>query len=307
MHNQLEQFKSSLLKTATDFGEYFISHITNSMPNNIVLYDFNKNYPDLDNFKNSIANKLPSLKKQTDYWNILLNNDLKIIYAHNCEFIQIYDGIICIAEAEDYLLKNIYPNNNQKNYNNEKEPAKTELRQSMLNELEKLKKAMINQPYEKQEMKAKPKKNKETHFKLKSLNEYNHISSVLEELKNHEVNIKGKKYYLVEHEMKSEFKIDIDEFYGKETGLEKTLNSLNYSAKFAYNCLINAETLQYEIVFNKLFAKYDYENKKLSINELDQIIVNEIQKLKNNPGFCQRTPSSLVPINFSGKPPGPII
>ncbi len=236
------------------------------------------------------------LLRPTESWQALIDNDLAIVYANNSELIDIGNDYISIADPEDYLLKT----SNALNKSNAQASLANMLglRQGIEKELEKFKKVT------KGEINALSKEIE--HFPITDLKEYNLLSSLLNELKNHEVEHCGKKYYLIEHLIKSELKKDIEEFYGKNDDLIDLINEVNYKAEFSYGCMIDSQSLRYEIVFNRLFAHYDFNLNKLIINPLGTVLANALKKSKeeNKPKFSppppRAPPSYYSP--FGGSP-----
>jgi hypothetical protein len=277
------QFVSGLIDISLPFGKYCIVSLKNSNPSNTILSDFLKNYS-MDDFNAKLAKSIQPMNQQTNYWHILIGNDLKAVYANNGAFMKITNDSIGIADCEDFLINAINKGVKQDNFH-----SSNKLRQNMLNELGRLKEIM------KERVNKNETDLKQKYFQIASLNEHNLIESVFDELKNHEVTLKGQKYYMANYEAKSDLKTDAAEFYGKETGLEKIIDSLNCHKEFHYTCMINAESRRYEIVFNDLFASYDSDKKDIAIKPLAEALANEIEKLKRNQNESSKMPPPPPP------------
>ncbi len=272
MHNQLEQFKSSLSKPWNPLGDCYSLVIENHNPECLLIDDFKKNYmPFEDDFELKIANNHPYLKRMTNSWNAFLDNELKIIYAHNSEFFSMYDGTICLAEPKDYLAQKLV-------FNIEKEKCEYELQRIF-------------------DLKEKTSINKTIkYFKIDSYKKYNHLESVIKGIKINPAIFKGEEYYVMSCKMKSELKKDISAFYGEQKELEQLINELNYKENFIYSILVNAKSLKCEMVFNNLFAFGNRASNEITIKTLDEVLTNEVIKIKikaNYPPMPPRGPPGI--------------
>ncbi|MDD4353930.1 MAG: hypothetical protein PHN56_05750 [Candidatus Nanoarchaeia archaeon] len=278
MHNQLEQFKSSLMKPNNPIGDCYLLNIQNTNPECLLIDDFKKNYfPINDEFELEIINNHPQLKRRTKSWNAFLDNDLKIIYAHNSEFFSLNNGIICLAEPKDYLTKKL-------DFNSQKEECEYEL-QELLGHKEK---TSINKTIK--------------YFKINSYEKYNHLESMIKGIKTIQAKFNGTEYYIISYEMKSELKKDISNFYGEQKELEQLIQEINYKGKFDYSCLINASSLKCEIVFNNLFVSGNKESKEIRIKSLGEVLANEVRKIKSMQKSFPPMPPSGPPMPDSHMP-----
>ncbi len=278
MHNQIEQFKGSLQNPWNPIGDFYLLNLQNNNPECLLIDDFKKNYlPIEDDFELSIINNHPYLKKITKSWNVFFDKDLKIVYAHNSEFFSMNDGIICLAEPKDYLTKKL-------DFNQEKEECEYEL-QKLLGFKEK---TSINKTIK--------------YFRIDSYEKYNHLESVIKSIKINQAKFKEETYYVLSYKNKSELKKDINDFYGEQKELIQLISELNYKENFDYSVLVNAKSLKCEVAFNNLFAVGNKANNEIIIKSLDEVLANEVKKIKNEKKVMPPLPPSGPP-NYPLFPP----
>lgn len=277
LYNQLNQFKKKLgSQVKTPFGSFYLMKYGNENNSNTNLTDFISNYKnDIDDFKLRVAQKHPILNSKVNNWYSLLDDNLKIVYANNEEFLIVQNGEMYIVKPEEYLLS--------------QEGIKSlalraplvGLRDAMMEELERLKNIMGKTSNNFSKSKYIFSTNEAQNFiKLTDLDRYTTFTNMKKELENHKVSLNGKNYYLIEHMFNGTLKEDINTFYGKSTELEEIIESVNFESNFSYGCMINADSMTYEIVFNRLFAEYDFEKKELKIKNEPAVIANLIKNKK---------------------------
>ncbi|MDD4353931.1 MAG: hypothetical protein PHN56_05755 [Candidatus Nanoarchaeia archaeon] len=122
------------------------------------------------------------------------------------------------------------------------------------------------------------------------------IQRLFSDLKINEAELNGEKYFYVSHNFSSTLKEDAQEFYGTAQGIEK-LAAGSDRKSFEYGCMISQKTMKYEIIFNHLFAKYDYKLKEIAITPLNELIERRLKLEKMAREFSEIISKTKMPRN----------